>query len=168
MSKKPLADDRRRELAIEAFAKLVRSSFKGETDKAKESLATIEAQFAEEVDILDRARRYAAMTVVPESPRNSRPKNAAERLLAGIVALNADLLDEAEKDIAQVLTEAPKNADAHYIMAVVHMRREKVDEALASLSTACSLSAERRAQAPLDAEFAGLLGNPAFEALTAA
>lgn len=168
MSKKPLADDRRRELATEAFAKLVRSVFKGETDKTREALAAFEAQFAEEVDILDRARRYAAMTVVPESPRSGRAKNAPERLLAGIMALNADQLDEAEKDIAQVLSEAPKNADAHYILAVIHMRREKVDEALASLSTACSLSPERRAQAPLDSEFAGLLGNPAFEALTAA
>jgi hypothetical protein len=50
----------------------------------------------------------------------------------------------------------------------VRARREKVDEALAALKAACSLSAERRAQAPLDSEFATLLGNPAFEALTAA
>ena len=45
MSKKPLADDRRRELATEAFAKVVRAAFKGETDKAKEALATIESDF---------------------------------------------------------------------------------------------------------------------------
>ena len=48
MSKKPLADDRRRELATEAFAKIVRAAFKGETDKANEALAVIETQFGEE------------------------------------------------------------------------------------------------------------------------
>ena len=48
MSKKPLADDRRRELATEAFAKIVRAAFKGETDKVKESLAVIETQFSED------------------------------------------------------------------------------------------------------------------------
>jgi tetratricopeptide (TPR) repeat protein len=168
MSKKPLADDRRRELATEAFAKVVRAAFKGEPDKAKEALASIESQFSDEVDILDRARRYAAMNLTKDTSRTGRPKNTGERLLAGIIALNAGDLDVAEKDIEAVLAEEPKNADAHYSLAIVRARREKIDEALASLKTACALSAERKAQASLDGEFAALLGNPAFEALTAA
>ena len=168
MSKKPLADDRRRELATEAFARVVRSAFKGEADKAKEALALIESQFAEEVDILDRARRFAAMNLTKDTSRTGRPKNTTERLLAGIISLNAGDLDAAEKDIETVLGEEPKNADAHYALAVVRARREKVDEALASLKAACALSPERRAQAPLDGEFVALLGIPAFEALTAA
>ena len=168
MPKKPLADDRRRELATEAFAKLVRAAFKGEADKAKEALASIESQFSEEIDILDRARRFGAMSLTRDTTRTGRPRNGEERLLAGVIALNAGDLDAAEKDIEAVLAEEPKNADAHYSLAIVRTRREKVDEALASLKTACSLSAERRAQAPLDSEFAALLGNPAFEALTAA
>ena len=168
MSKKPLADDRRRELATEAFAKVVRAAFKGETDKAKEALATIESDFAEEIDILDRARRFGAMNASRDNGRNGRPKNAAERLLAGIIALNAGDLEAAEKDVLGVLAEGPKNADAHYALAVIRARQEKVDDALASLKAACALSAERRAQAPLDSEFTALLGNPVFEALTAA
>ena len=168
MSKKPLADDRRRELATEAFAKVVRAAFKGEVDKAREALAIVESQFADEVDILDRARRFTAINLTKDSSRTGRSKNAAERLLAGIIALNAGDLDAAEKDIEAVLSEQPKNADAHYSLAIVRARREKLDEALASLKTACALSAERRAQIPLDSEFAALLGNPAFEALTAA
>lgn len=168
MSKKPLADDRRRELATEAFAKLVRAAFKGEADKVKESLSAIEAQFSDEVDILDRARRYAAMNPSKDTGRNGKPRNVSERLLAGIISLNAGDLDAAEKDIEAVLAEEAKNADAHYALAVVRARREKIDEALASLKTACALSPERRAQAPLDGEFAALLGNPAFEALIAA
>ena len=168
MSKKPLADDRRRELATEAFAKVVRAVFKGETDKAKESLASIETQFSEEIDILDRARRFAAMNLSKDGSRTGRPKNSAERLLAGVMSLNASDLDAAEKDLDAVVAEEPKNADAHYVLAVIRARREKVDEAIASLKSACSLSPERRAQAPLDSEFAMLLGNPAFEALTAA
>ncbi len=168
MSKKPLADDRRRELATEAFAKLVRAAFKGEADKVKEALTAIESQFSDEVDILDRARRFGAMSPAKDTSRTGRPKNASERLLAGVIALNAGDLDAAEKDIEAVLAEEPKNADAHYTLAIVRARREKLDEALAALKAACALSAERRAQAPLDGEFAALLGNPAFEALTAA
>ncbi len=168
MSKKPLADDRRRELATEAFAKIVRAAFKGESDRARESLAVIESQYAEEIDILDRARRFAAINLPKEAARNGKPKGAAELLLAGIVALNAGDLDAAEQNIQAVLAEESKSADGHYVMAVVHARREKADEALASLKQACALSAERRSQAPLDAEFASLVGNPAFEALTAA
>ena len=168
MSKKPLADDRRRELATDAFAKLVRAAFKGEKDKTTESLDVIESQFSEEIDILDRARRFAAMTLSKENGRGPRPKNTGERLLAGIVSLNADDLDAAEKDVEAVLAEEPKNADAHYVLAAIRARQGKVDEALASLKSAFSLSPARRAQAPLDGEFAALLGNPAFEALTAA
>jgi tetratricopeptide (TPR) repeat protein len=167
MSKKPLADDRRRELATETFAKIVRAALKGETDKAKESLAVMETQFAEEIDILDRARRFAAMSPAPENNRVARPRDLNERLLAGVISLNSGALDAAEKDFEAVLVEQPKNADAHYFMAVVRARRESVDEALASLKTACALSPERRAQAPQDCEFMGLRGNPVFEALTA-
>jgi tetratricopeptide (TPR) repeat protein len=168
MSKKALADDRRRELATEAFARVVRAAFKGDADKAKEALALIESQFADEIDVLDRARRFAAMNLARDTSRTGRPRNTAERLLSGIISLNAGDLDAAEKDIEAVLVEEPKNADAHYARAIAQARREKIDEALASLKTACALSPERRAQAPLDGEFAALLGNPAFEALTAA
>lgn len=168
MSKKPLADDRRRELATEAFAKIVRATFKGEADKTKEALAVFEAQFAEEIDILDRARRFAAMELRKDTARTTRPRNATERLLTATLSLNAGDLEAAEKDLDAVLAEEPGNAAGHYAMAVVRARREKAEQAIAALSTACSLSPDRRAQAPLDSEFASLLGNPAFEALTAA
>jgi tetratricopeptide (TPR) repeat protein len=167
MSKKPLADDRRRELATEAFAKLVRAAFKGEADKAQETLAVIETQFGEEIDIVDRARRFAAITPTKDTGRG-RSSQPADLLLTGIVALNAGDLDAAEKDLNAVVADQPKDANAHYALAVVLARREKVDEALAALKTACTLSPERKAQAPLDGEFASLLGNPAFETLTAA
>ena len=168
MSKKPLADDRRRELATEAFAKLVRATFKGEGDKALESLGIIESQFAEEIDILDRARRFAAMSPKKDVGRNPRPKNVAERLLASVISLNSGDLEAAEKDLDAIISEEPKNSDAHYVLAVVRARREKVDDSIGSLKAACSLSAERRAQAALDSEFAAFAGNPAFEALIAA
>lgn len=167
MSKKPLADDRRRELATEAFAKVVRAAFKGETDKARETLGVIESQFGEEIDIVDRARRFAAITPAKDAVRG-RSAHPGDLLLSGIVALNSGDLDAAEKDLNTVVADQPKNANAHYVLAVVLARREKVDEALASLKTACSLAPERKAQAPLDSEFASLLGNPVFEALTAA
>ncbi len=168
MSKKPLADDRRRELATEAFAKVVRAAFKGETDKAREALATIEAQFAEEIDILDRARRFAAMNVTRDKGRSGRPQNASERLVSAVLSLNDDDLAGTEREVAAILAEHPQNPDAHYILAVVRARQEKVDESLAALKVACALSPARRAQAPLDGEFAALAGNPAFEALLAA
>lgn len=168
MSKKPLADDRRRELATEAFAKIVRAAFKGESEKAKEALGAIETQFAEEIDILERARRFAAMDLNSDASRAGRPKNTAERLLASVISLNAGDLDAAEKDVESVLAEEPKNGDAHYVLAIIRVRGEKVDAAVASLKMAISLSADRRAQAPLDSEFSSLIGNPTFDALTAA
>ena len=168
MSKKPLADDRRRELATDAFAKLVRAAFKGETDKAKESLAAIESQFADEADILERAHRFASMSLAKGNGHVGKPKNSSERFLAAVISLNAGDIDAAEREFEGLIADDSKHADAHYALAVVRARREKIDEAIASLKTACSLSAERRAQAPLDGEFAGLLGNPAFEAVLAA
>lgn len=165
MSKKPLADDRRRGHATEAFAKVVRAAFKGETDKAKEAVAIIENQFADEVDILERARRFAAINS-PHSQKLGKPKNSAERLLAGVISLNRGELDEAEKVLGEVLAENAKSADAHYVLAVIRARRERTDDAIASLKSACALSAERRAQARLDAEFSALHGNPGFDSIT--
>ena len=51
-------------------------AFKGETDKARESLAMIETQFSEEIDILDRARRFAAMNLT----KDGTPQRAPEEL----------------------------------------------------------------------------------------
>ena len=97
-----------------------------------------------------------------------KPKNSAERLLAGVISLNRGELDEAEKALGEVLAADAKNADAHYVLAIVRTRREKADDAIASLKSACALSAARRAQARLDNEFASLHGNPSFDAVTAA
>lgn len=168
MSKKPLADDRRRDLATETFAKLVRATFKGEADKVKEALAIIDSQCAEEVDIQERAHRFAAMTVSPDAGLGGKPRNVAERLLSGILALNAGSLEAAEKEIAAVIAEQPRNADAHYALAIIHARRENTEAAVAALKTACSLSPARAAQAPLDSEFSALAGNPGFDAIWAA
>jgi predicted Zn-dependent protease len=168
MSKKPLADDRRRDLATETFAKLVRATFKGEADKVKDALAIIDAQCAEEIDIHERAHRFAAMSLNADALNVGKPRNIGERLLSGIMALNAGSLDAAEKDVAAVITEQPGNADAHYALAIIHARRENADAAVASLKTACSLSPARAAQAALDGEFSALAGNPAFDALSAA
>ena len=167
MSKKPLADDRRREQATEAFAKVVRAAFKGESEKAKEAVAALESQFSEEVDILDRARRFSAMDLTKDTGRLGKPRNNSERVLAGVIALNQDELEEAEKIFSDVLNDDAKSAAAHYSLAIVRARREKVEEAIASLKTACALSPDRRAQARLDGEFKSLLGNPAFETITA-
>lgn len=168
MSKKPSADDRRRELATEVFAKVVRAAFKGETDKAREAVGILESQFADVVDILDRGRRFAAIDLAHDSGKLGKPKNQSERLLAGVISLNRGDLDSAEKAVADVIAEDAKNADAHYVLAVIRARREKAEEAITALKSACALSAERRAQARLDSEFNALHGDPAFEALTAA
>lgn len=73
MSKKPLADDRRRDLATETFAKLVRATFKGEADKVKDALAIIDAQCAEEIDIHERAHRFAAMSLNADALNVGKP-----------------------------------------------------------------------------------------------
>lgn len=168
MTKKPLADDRRRDLATETFAKLVRATFKGESERVKEALAVIDSQCAEEIDIHERAHRFAAMSLKGDTGHGGKPRNSAERLLAAVIALNAGSLDAAEKDVTAVIAEQPGNADAHYALAIIQARRENADAAIAALKTACSLSPARAAQAPLDAEFSGLVGNPAFDALSAA
>lgn len=168
MSKKPLADDRRRDLATETFAKLVRATFKGEADKVREALAVIDSQCAEEIDIRERAHRFATMSVTPDAGLGGKPRNVGERLLSGILSLNAGSLDAAEKEISAVIAEQPGNADAHYALAILHARRENVDAAVAALKVACSLSPARSAQAPLDGEFAALVGNPGFDAIWAA
>lgn len=168
MSKKPLADDRRREQAGEAFAKLVRAAFKGEADKANEVLATIESQFGEETDIVERARAFAHFDKSGAGARPGKPRNAQERFLGAIMSLNAGDEDAALKELSAIVADQPGNADAHYALAIVHARRNNVEGAVASLKTACSLAPARQAQAPLDAEFAALAGKPEFDALFAA
>lgn len=167
MSKKPLADDRRREQAGEAFAKLVRAAYKGEAEKAKEVLATIESQFGEETDILERARAFANFERA-KAARPGKPRNAQERLLGAIMSLNGGDHEAAARELAAVVSEQPGNADAHYALAIAHARANNTDAVIASLKTACALAPARQAQAPLDAEFAMLAGKPEFDALFAA
>jgi predicted Zn-dependent protease len=163
MPKKPSADDRRRNQAAEVFAKLMRALHKGESDKAQEAVATLEADFSDVSDIVERARTLASGT--SRGSRLGRPKNVAEQLTSATIALNRADLDAAEKEIDALLSATPKHAGARYLRAVVLARRGDAAGAAQALGAAIAVAPEKRVQASADIEFEALRTDPAFESV---
>jgi Flp pilus assembly protein TadD len=167
MAKKPSTDDRRREQAGEVFAKLMRALHKQEPEKAREALATLESDFADVADVLERARTLCSDAGRP-SGRGGRPRNTQEQMIVATLALNRDDLDSAEKEIDSVLSAAPKHAGARYLRAVVLARRGDAGAAATALKAAIAVAPEKRVQASVDGEFEAVRRDPAFETVLAA
>lgn len=165
MAKKPSTDDRRRTEAAEIFAKIMRALHKSEVERAKESLTTLETDYPEFADIIERARTLSGRD---PNAKLGRPKSPGEQLVAATIHLNRGDDDAARKDAEAVLSSTPKHAGAHYVLAVVAARKGDGAAALSSLKSAAQSSEDKRIQAGVDSEFDAIRSESAFESFVSA
>jgi hypothetical protein len=128
-----------------------------------EALRTVIERYPDERELLERARLYLKVCERELEPKEPAPKTADEWVYAATVALNAGDESTAHRHLQRALTEDARHDHAHYMMAVVSVRRNESGVALEHLRHAVSFNPENRSLARQDPEFDALRDEPAFK-----
>lgn len=133
-----------------------------------EALRNVIDRYPDERELLERARLYLKVCERELEPKEPAPKTPDEWVYAGTVALNAGDENAALRHIQRALTDDPRHDHAHYMMAVVSVRRNDPAAAVHHLRHAVSLNPENRSLARQDPELEPLRDEPAFKAIVEA
>lgn len=133
-----------------------------------EALRNVIARYPDERELLERARLYLKVCERELEPKVPAPKTPDEWVYAGTVALNAGDEVTALRHIQRAIAEDARHDHAHYMMAVVSVRRSDAVSALNHLRQSVSLNPENRSLARQDPELEGLRGDATFKAIVEA
>jgi tetratricopeptide (TPR) repeat protein len=133
-------------------------------ERAAELLTSVLVEHPDELDLHERVRLYLKICEREAAPGQAAPRTVDERLYAATLALNRGLTQEALAHLESVLQATPDNDHAHYMMAIVRVHRDELDEAAACLRQAIALNPENRTLARQDPDLEGLRQNAEIRA----
>ena len=157
--------DRRYQQALEVFERAIKALGRKDFDRSRDLLDTLVEDFADQQELVERARTYRAMC--DRSRRPARPKTFEELLNYGVVLHNRGEHELAVKYLRQALDIHPRNEGALYCLAAAQARAGDAPAALKALKSAIHANPASRAQARRDADFEPLREAAAFQALVA-
>ncbi len=155
--------DRRYQQALDLFTKGVKALGRKDFDRARDLFDELLDAFADQKDLLERARTYRAMC--QRARRPGRPKTFEELLNYGVILHNRGEFAEAVKFLRQALDVQPRNENALYCLAAAQARAGDPEAALQALRSAISANPATRAIARKDDDFEPLRGELAFRTL---
>ena len=161
----PVVVDRRYQQALELFEQAVKALGRKDFDRCRDLLDGLIEDFADQQELVERARAYRAMC--DRSRRPARPKTFEELLNYGVVLHNRGDFELAVKYLRQALDIHPRNESALYCLAAAQARAGDTPAALKALRSAIHANPASRAQARRDADFEPLRAAAAFQALVA-
>jgi thioredoxin-like negative regulator of GroEL len=130
-----------------------------------EALRNVIQRYPDERELLERARLYLKVCERELEPKEPAPKTANEWVYAATVALNAGDESTTIRHLQRALAEDARHDHAHYMMAVVNVRRGDPVAALDHLRHAVALNPENRALAKQDPELESLRDEAAFRGI---
>jgi len=130
-----------------------------------DALRNVIERYPDERELLERARLYLKVCERELEPKEPTPKTANEWVYAATVALNAGDESTAIRHLQRALTEDNRHDHAHYMMAVVAVRRSDGPAALDHLRRAVALNPENRSLAKQDPELEALRDDAEFRAV---
>lgn len=161
----PPVVDRRYQQALEIFERAVKALGRKDFDRSRDLLDSLVEEFADQQELVERARTYRAMC--DRARRPARPKTFEELLNYGVVLHNRGDFDLAVKYLRQALDIHPRNEGALYCLAAAQARAGDAQAALKALKSAIHANPASRQQARRDADFEPLREAAAFQALVA-
>jgi tetratricopeptide (TPR) repeat protein len=162
---KPPMIDRRYQHALELFERAVKALGRKDFDRARELLDELLDDFADQSELVERARAYRAMC--DRTRRPARPRTFEELLNYGVLLHNRGDFAQAVKYLQQALGLHPRNEGALYCLAAAQARAGDPQAALKALRSAIHANPATRAQARRDDDFEPLRGASEFQALVA-
>lgn len=129
-----------------------------------EALRTVIERYPDERELLERARLYLKVCERELEPKEPAPKTADEWVYAATVSLNQEDEANALLHLQRALAADARHDHAHYMMAVVSVRRNDVNAANEHLRRAVALNPENRSIARQDPELDTIRETPGFKA----
>jgi tetratricopeptide (TPR) repeat protein len=157
--------DRRYQQALELFGKAVKALGRKDFDRSRDFLDGLIEGFADQRELVERARAYRAMC--DRSRRPARPKTFEELVSYGVILHNRGDFELAVKYLRQALDIHPRSESALYCLAAAQARAGDTPAALKALKSAIHANPASRTQARRDADFEPLRDAAAFQALVA-
>jgi tetratricopeptide (TPR) repeat protein len=161
----PQVVDRRYQQALELFEKAVKALGRKDFDRSRDLLDGLIEDFADQRELVERARAYRAMC--DRSRRPARPKTFEELVNYGVILHNRGDFELAVKYLRQALDIHPRSENALYCLAAAQARAGDTPAALKALKSAIHANPASRTQARRDADFEPLRDAAAFQALVA-
>ena len=164
---RPAGNHKRFEQASTQFTKAMRLLHKGEFQKAAAAFEEIVESYADQPDILDRARSYAELCTRQSRRPEPRPKEFEDLLHHGVYLHNEGDFKGALKALNQAASIHPRNEHVLYCLAATQAQAGDTAAAIKALKSAITANEETKAQARLDPDFEPLRSEAEFEKLTA-
>jgi tetratricopeptide (TPR) repeat protein len=133
-----------------------------EYDKAKAAFEKIIIAFADDKEVLERARMHVKLCEQKMAKRPPAPRTLDEHYNLAIALMNEGEYDNALDHLNKALKSDPKCDYVIYALAAMNSRTGDVESALNNLQTAIALKPENRFLAQRDSDFEPLKEDTRF------
>ena len=152
--------------ALTAFGQAMKDFHKGEMEKAAAGLKNFIEKFADERELVDRARIYAAIATKRPKKETVQIKTFEDHFHYAVYKINSGDLDGALKLLEKALEFKTDEAKVHYLISDVRCRLGQADECLDSLKKAILKDKLFAVLAQNEADFAPIWEDKRFKLIT--
>ena len=152
--------------AVRAFEQALRLFNRHDFGTAKSAFLSLLGKFAEQAEIVARARTYLAICEQRLARSPSMPRNADALYNQGVFQLNRGNTAEAMELFEKALKVEPRADHVYYSLAAAHARLSDTPKAVDALRRAIGIRPAHRSHARRDLDFVGLRENEDFQQLT--
>ncbi len=152
--------------AVRAFEQALRQFNRHEFAGARSAFEGLLAKFADQAEIVARARTYLAICEQRLGRTPSVPRNVDALYNQGVFELNKGNTTEAIELFEKALKVEPRADHVYYSLAAAYARLTNTSKALDALRRAIGIRPVQRSHARRDVDFASLRSNEDFQQLT--
>ncbi|HLF84229.1 MAG TPA: tetratricopeptide repeat protein [Blastocatellia bacterium] len=152
--------------AVRAFEQALRLFNRQDFGTARSAFLSLLGKFAEQVEIVARARTYLAICEQRLARSPSVPRNLDALYNQGVFQLNRGNTAEAIELFEKALKVEPRADHVYYSLAAAYARLNDTPKAMEALRRAIGIRPVHRSHARRDLDFAGLRSNEDFQQLT--
>ena len=152
--------------AVRAFEQALRLFNRHDFGGAKASFLSVLGKFADQAEIVARARTYLAICDHRLARSPSVPRNADALYNQGVFELNKGSIREAIELFEKALKVEPRADHVFYSLAAAYARLEDVSKAMEALRRAIGIRPVHRSHARRELDFVNLRSNEDFQQLT--
>jgi tetratricopeptide (TPR) repeat protein len=152
--------------ALTVFGQAMKDFHKGEMGKAAVGLKSFIEKFAEERELVDRARIYIAIATKRPKKETVHLKTFEDHFYYAVYKMNSGDLDGALKLLEKALEFKSDEAKVHYLISDVRCRLGQADDCLDSLKKAIQKDKHFAVLAQNEADFAPLWEDKRFKVVT--
>lgn len=152
--------------AVRAFEQALKFFNRHDYGQAKSAFEALQSKFADEAEVLARARTYLAICDQRLGRAPATPRNADALYDQGVFDFNRGAIREAVEHFEKALRIEPRADHVFYSLAAAHARLNDSPKALEALRRAIAIRPVHRSHARRDFDFASLRSNDDFQSLT--